>query len=167
MSAAEKLNKLKLHFDEDLIKIIDKSVNETFNSFLSINPLLKKCSEVEKISQERSEISGIIAFIQDDLEGTLAIRFKQKDILSLLSRLYGEELTAIDNKIIGGVAELTNVIHAIAKEELNLKGYNYQMCLPVVIIGENHSVVTVLSGKKMVFDYDLDGVGCKIELILH
>lgn len=167
MSAAEKLSELKLHFDEELIKIIDKSVNETFNSFLSINPVLKKCAESTEVSQERSEISGIIAFIQESLEGTLAIRFKQKDILSLLSRIYGEELLAVDNKIIGGVAELTNVIHAIAKEELNLKGYNYQMCLPVVIIGENHSVVTVLAGKKMVFEYDLDGVECKIELILH
>jgi CheY-specific phosphatase CheX len=167
MSAAEKIGELKLKLDEDMTKIIDKSVSETFSSFLSINPVLKKCYESKEVLPEKSEISGIIAFIQNTLEGTLAIRFKQKAILSLLSRLYGEELTAVDNKIIGGVAELTNVIHAIAKEELNLQGYNYQMCLPVVIIGENHSVVTVLSGKKMIFEYDLDGIECIIELILH
>jgi CheY-specific phosphatase CheX len=167
MSAAEKLGELTLKLDDDMIKIIDKSVGETFNSFLSISPVLKKCYESKEFLSEKSEISGVIAFIQNTLEGTLAIRFKQNTILALLSRLYGEELTTIDNKIVGGVAELTNVIHAIAKEELNLQGYNYQMCLPVVIIGENHSVVTALSGRKMIFEYDLNGMPCTVELILH
>ncbi len=167
MSAAPKLNDSHLTLDEDISRIINKAITETFGAFTGIIPVLKSSERHNKAIEERYEISGIIAFIQESIEGTLAIRFKQDTILKLLSRVYGEELTTLDNKVIGGVAEISNVIHGIAKEELNMQGYHYQMCLPVVIIGDNHTVVSALSGHKLVMKYDLEGEEAIIELVLH
>jgi CheY-specific phosphatase CheX len=167
MSAAPKQNESHLTLDEDIARIINKAITETFGAFIGISPILKSSERHDKALQERYEISGIIAFIQESIEGTLAIRFKQDTILKLLSKVYGEELTALDNRVIGGVAEISNVIHGIAKEELNMQGYHYQMCLPVVIIGDNHSVVSALSGHKLVMRYDIDGEEAIIELVLH
>jgi CheY-specific phosphatase CheX len=167
MSAALKLNEPHLTLDEAMVKIIDKAVVETFSSFMGFTPVLQQSEKCDKALSDRYEISGIIAFIQESIEGTLAIRFRQESILKLLSRIYGEELSVLDNRVIGGVAELANVIHGIAKEDLNLQGYHYQMCLPVVIIGDNHSVVSALSGQKLIMKYDLDGEQAIIELVLH
>lgn len=168
MSAAPKQqNDTHLTLDEDIARIINKAIGETFGAFLGITPVLKSSERHNKALEDRYEISGIIAFIQESIEGTLAIRFKQDTILKLLSKVYGEELTALDNRVIGGVAEISNVIHGIAKEDLNMQGYHYQMCLPVVIIGDNHSVVSALSGHKLVMKYDIDGEEAIIELVLH
>lgn len=167
MSAAPKQTEAHLTLDDDISKIIDKAINETFSAFMGITPVLKSSERHNKALEDRYEISGIIAFIQESIEGTLAIRFKQDSILKLLSRVYGEELTALDNRVIGGIAEFSNVIHGIAKEDLNKQGYHYQMCLPVVIIGDNHTVVSALSGQKLVMKYDLDGEEAIIELVLH
>ena len=169
MNTALKKTESQLSLDEEMLKIIDKAINETFSAFMGFTPILKssqKCDQTFNLN-DRYEISGIISFIQDSIEGTLALRFRQDSILKLLNRDYGEELSALDNRVIGGVAELSNVIHGIAKEDLNLQGYHYQMCLPVVIIGDNHSVVSALSGEKLVMAYDLDGEEAIVELVLH
>ncbi|MEY4615670.1 MAG: hypothetical protein RJB66_630 [Pseudomonadota bacterium] len=167
MSAVRKKSEAQLHLDDEMVKIIDKAMLETFSSFMGFNPILKHVERSDKNISDRFEISGIIAFIQDKVEGTLAIRFRQESVLRLLSRVYGDELSVVDNRVIGGVAELANVIHGIAKEDLNLQGYHYQMCLPVVIIGENHVVVNALSGQKLIMNYDLDGDEAIVELVLH
>lgn len=167
MNAAHKLNEVHLNLDAAMVKTIDRAVVETFSSFMGFIPVLKKTEYTERSLSEPFEVSGIIAFIQDDIEGTLALRFRQETILKLLTRVYGEELQVVDNRVIGGVAEFANVIHGIAKEDLNLQGYHYQMCLPVVIIGDNHSVVTALSGQKLILTYDLDGLEAVVELVLH
>lgn len=167
MSAAAKKTDPQLTLDQQMVDIIDKAIKETFSSFMGFMPVLKSSEQRDKSTSERFEISGIIAFIQESIEGTLAIRFRQDTILKLLSKVYGEELTSLDNRVIGGVAELSNVIHGIAKEDLNLQGYHYQMCLPVVIIGDNHTVVSALSGQKLVMKYDLDGEEAIVELVIH
>lgn len=167
MSAALKLVDPHLSLDETIVKIIDKAVVETFSSFMGFTPILKSTERSNELLSDRYEISGIIAFIQESVEGTLAIRFRQESILKLLAKIYGEDLSVLDNRVIGGVAELANVVHGIAKEDLNLKGYQYQMCLPVVIIGDNHSVLTALTGEKLIMKYDLDGEQAIIELVLH
>lgn len=167
MNSAVKKAESHLSLDQEMVNIIDKAIKETFSSFMGFTPILKSSEQKDKAVSEKYEISGIIAFIQDAIEGTLSLRFKQDTILKLLSKVYGEELTTLDNRIIGGVAELSNVIHGIAKEDLNLQGYHYQMCLPVVIIGNNHTMVSAINGQKLVLTYDLDGEEAIVELVIH
>lgn len=167
MNAAQKIQEAHLTLDDDMVKVIDKAVVETFSSFMAFTPFLKSFEKSDQPLAERYEISSIVAFIQESVEGILAIRFHQDSVLRLLSRVYAEELSVLDSRVIGGVAELVNVIHGIAKEELNLQGFHYQMCLPVVIIGENHALVSAFNGNKLVMKYDLNGEEAIIELVLN
>ena len=168
MNAALKIKNSHLSLDGSLLQIIDKAVVETFNSFMGITPKLKN-SEMTLLTplSDRYDISGIISFIQDSIEGSLALRFRLNSALKLMSRIYGEEITSVDNRVIGGVAEFANVIHGIIKDQLNQIGHHYQMCLPVVVIGDNHSVVNALSGEKLILKYDLEGDEATLELVLH
>lgn len=157
----------KIGLDQDTYKIIENSMIETFSSFFGVKPVLEKIEEQPTKEAERCEISGIIAFLQDDLEGTMAIRFKKQNLFKLLQPIYGEDLQRIDNRAVGAVGEFANVVHAIAKHALNVQGYNYQMCLPVVIVGENHQISTHFEGNRAILHFNLNGGIVLVELVFR
>jgi CheY-specific phosphatase CheX len=157
----------KISLNQETYKIIENSMVETFFSFFGVKPVLEKIEEQPALETERCEISGIIAFIQDDLEGTMTIRFKKQNLFELLQPIYGDDLQRIDNRAVGAVGEFSNVIHSIAKHALNVQGYNYQMCLPVVIVGENHQISTHFTGKKAVLHFKLNGGLVLVELVFR
>lgn len=79
--------------------------------------------------------------MQKNFEGTLSISFNRESAIQLFQVIYQEEINSVDdNRVVEGIAELANIIHGMVKENLNLRGYDYKMCLPVVIIGKNHAI---------------------------
>jgi CheY-specific phosphatase CheX len=159
---SEKLDKISLN--EKFVKVINKAVNETFGSFFGITPELKEIITDAKI-EPKVDISGMIAFIQQELEGTLAIRFKRESLFQIIGPLYDEVLDVIDTRSTGSIGEFANIIHGVAKQELNAFGYNYQMCLPVIVVGENHNIISTFVGKRLLLKYDLNGAEAFLELI--
>lgn len=140
------MNTNVMHIDDKtLLQILDDSVRETFQNFLGCNPeviqTVKDRKEIPKSDSDKRSISGSVAFLQKDFEGTLSIGFSRDAAIKLFKSFYQEEVTSVDDaRVTEGIAELANVIHGLVKERLNLKGYDYQMCLPVVVIGKNHAV---------------------------
>ena len=59
MSAAPKQNESHLTLDEDIARVINKAIAETFGAFLGITPVLKSSERHNKALEERYEISGI------------------------------------------------------------------------------------------------------------
>lgn len=151
---------------DKFIKVINKAVKETFGSFFGIMPELKETiNDPAPALEPRVDISGMIAFIQDELEGTMAIRFNKEDLFMIIGPLYDEKLDVIDSRSVGSVGEFANIIHGVAKQELNAFGCNYQMCLPIVVVGANHSISSSFLGKKVILKYDLNGATAYLELV--
>lgn len=151
--------------DEAFIKVIRKAVKETFGSFFGVIPVLKE-TVIDPTDEPKVDISGMIAFVQTDIEGTMSIRFQRDALFSILGGLYGEKLQQIDSRAVGSMGEFANIIHGIAKEELNAAGYNYQMCLPVVVVGVNHLICSTFTGKKIRLKYDINGSEAYLELVV-
>lgn len=131
--------------DSTLLTILNNSVRETFHNFLGCNPevieTIPDRRESNRESLEGRSISGSVAFLQKNFEGTLSIGFTRDSAIKLFKSFYQEDVTSVDDaRITEGIAELANVIHGLVKERLNLSGYEFQMCLPVVVIGRNHAV---------------------------
>lgn len=125
--------------------IIEDSVEQTFLSFLGCTPEVVQIAhglkDLNQIKFDNRSISGSVAFIQDNFEGSLSIRFSRETALSLFKGIYQEDIESVDDqRVIEGIAELANIVHGIVKETLNLRGFSYGMCLPVVVIGKNHTV---------------------------
>jgi CheY-specific phosphatase CheX len=154
----------RANLQQKIVKVINKAVKETFGSFFGIVPELKE-TITDQLAAPRVDISGMIAFIQQELEGTLAIRFKREALFQIIGPLYDEKLDVIDSRSVGSVGEFANIIHGVAKQELNAFGHNYQMCLPVVIVGENHAISSSFSGNKVILKYDLNGAEAFLELV--
>lgn len=134
-----------MNIDEKiLLTILDNSVRETFQYLLGCKPeVIQAHDRKDPHGQKPDErtISGSVAFLQEDFEGTLSIGFSRDSAIKLFRSFYKEDVTSVDDaRVTEGVAELANVIHGLVKERLNLKGYDFQMCLPVVVIGRNHAV---------------------------
>ena len=64
---------------------------------------------LKKNSKNQGDISGVIK-IAGDLEGTAAISFSKKSILGIVSAMFGEEMTEINEEINDAVGEISNMV---------------------------------------------------------
>jgi CheY-specific phosphatase CheX len=157
--------------NKELINLIDKAIEHTFMSFFSILPVLTKVDEftISNFNSEPNDydISSVIAFIEDQLDGTLALRFHKMALLKAISKVYTAETATVDHRALGAIGELVNTIYGIIKQNLNQKGYNYQMCVPVIVIGSNHSICSTFQGKKIQMLYQLLNDRFLVEIVLQ
>ena len=74
-------------------------------------------------------ITGIIG-LSGDFKGTIAVSFSEKLILFIVSTMFGEEMTEINDDISDAVGEISNMIsgHVTNKLAENLKVVLFQFC---------------------------------------
>jgi len=59
----------------------------------------------------QGDVSGVVGFT-GDANGTVSVTFDELCILKIVSSMFGEEMTAINDEIADAVGELTNMIDA-------------------------------------------------------
>jgi chemotaxis protein CheX len=101
-------------------------------------------------------VSGVIGMASAKLRGNMVVSFDQPSILSIVSKLLGEEFTTIDQDVIDAVGELTNMISGNAKKELSEKGFKFDMALPVMILGKDVEIMQLTKGPILSIPFDLD-----------
>ncbi len=99
------------------------------------------------------DISGVIGIISDTFDGSVVISFPEKTFLKVISSMLGEEYTKIDQEIVDGAGELTNMIFGQAKIVLNEKGYGIKTAIPSVISGKDHSLSALTKGPVVVVPF--------------
>jgi chemotaxis protein CheX len=87
-------------FIEGTLHILDTTA---FVKVKPENPFLKK----DRKSQ--GDITGLLE-ISGDLNGTAAISFSEKSILGVVSAMFGEEMTEINEEINDAVGEISNMV---------------------------------------------------------
>ncbi len=99
------------------------------------------------------DVSGVIGIISDTFDGSVVISFPEKTFLKVISSMLGEEYTKIDQEIVDGAGELTNMIFGQAKIVLNEKGYGIKTAIPSVISGKDHSLSALTKGPVVVVPF--------------
>ena len=123
-------------------KLVADSIHSTFSSFFKFEPHLEsvKLGISSNTDFKKRAISGIMALVDCGIKGTFSVGLSKESALKMLSNFYGEKLTSLDDpRVIEGIAEIANVAHGLFKEQLNKRGYRFKMCLPMVVVGANHS----------------------------
>lgn len=85
------------------------------------------------------DVSGVIG-LTGEASGTVSVSFKEQCILSIVSNMFGEKVTAIDSEIEDAVGEITNMISGQARQKLEVIGRSLQAAIPTVIVGPNHRI---------------------------
>jgi CheY-specific phosphatase CheX len=113
------------------------------------------------------DVSGIVGFVQETLEGTLTACFNIKIIHQILPRLLGNDLEITQSIAMDAVGEITNMIFAKIKAELNARGHQLRFGMPSVIHGDGHFISQLHQGHYMMMSFEIEKSTFQIHLALH
>ncbi|MBF0231486.1 MAG: chemotaxis protein CheX [Desulfamplus sp.] len=102
---------------------------------------------IKNNSASKGDITGLLN-IEGDITGTAAVSFTKKSILSVVSKMFGEEMTQIDAEITDAVGEIGNMISGHVNTKMTEMGRRVKVKLAGVMDGKDHRVDHA-AGKKI------------------
>lgn len=99
------------------------------------------------------DVTGVIAMRSPQTVGTLAVSFPAPVILAVAERMLGESFGEIDDAICDLVGELTNMVTGGAKQQLALKGYDFDMDRPEIIVGRDTRIARLATLPAIVIPF--------------
>jgi len=103
------------------------------------------------------DVSGVIALVQDQLEGTMTLCLTFETVRDILPRIIGPSISVTHEMTVDAVGEITNMIFGQIKTELNNRGYGLKLGIPSVVTGRGHFVSQFHRGQYMIIPFYLDG----------
>lgn len=144
-----------------------------------INPFIKAAVEVlktmafvqckagkpylKKDAFANGDVSSVIG-LTGDPNGTIAISFDESSILKIVSNMFGEELTELDEEVADAVGELFNMVSGQARKELEELGHSFEASIPSVFMGKNHMITHITDGPKIALPFTTDNGAFTIEV---
>ena len=120
-------------------------------------PFLKK----DKVA--RGDVSGLIG-LTGEVSGTISVSFTEKSILAVVTRMFGEEVTSLNDEIGDAVGEISNMISGQARQALEEMGRPLQAAIPSVIMGKGHQITHITSHPVIAIPFETDNGGFTIEV---
>lgn len=147
------------------VKLINPFINATINvletmAFVTVNagkPYLKKDNVAV------GDVTGVLG-LTGIANGTISVTFEEKCILTVVSNMFGETMTELNNEIADAVGELTNMISGQARRELEEVGKVFKAAIPSVITGRNHSITHYTDGPKIAIPFSTESGDFTIEV---
>ena len=147
------------------VKLVNPFINATINvletmAFVDVEagkPYLKRDNVAV------GDVSGVLG-LTGIANGTIAVTFEEKCILTVVSNMFGETMTELNSEIADAVGELTNMISGQARRELEEMGKVFKAAIPSVITGRNHSITHYSEGPKIAIHFSTDGGKFTIEV---
>lgn len=109
--------------------------------------------KVETEFMARGEIAGLVGMVAGKMKGNLTLSFEKDCAFEILKNMLGEEYSEINESVCDVVGELTNMIYGRAKCTLNEMGYDFQMAIPTVVIG-NFIIAQYHAGATLVIPFE-------------
>lgn len=147
------------------VRLVNPFINATINvletmAFVNVEagkPYLKKDNVAV------GDVSGVLG-LTGVANGTIAVTFEEKCILTVVSNMFGETMTILNNEISDAVGELTNMISGQARRELEEMGKVFKAAIPSVVTGRNHSITHYSDGPKIAIPFNTDNGEFTIEV---
>ncbi|MBU1345109.1 MAG: chemotaxis protein CheX [Proteobacteria bacterium] len=147
------------------VRLVNPFINATINvletmAFVNVNagkPYVKRDNVAV------GDVSGVLG-LTGVANGTIAVTFEEKCILTIVSNMFGETMSELNNEIADAVGELTNMISGQARRELEEMGKVFKAAIPSVITGRNHSIIHYSNGPKIAIPFNTDNGEFTIEV---
>lgn len=120
---------------------------------------------VKQEGESAGDVSAIVG-ITGPMEGSMSLSFAQKSILFVVSNMFGEEMTKLDDEVADAVGELTNIISGDARRELAEAGLTLDGAVPTVIMGKDHKVRHMSNAPVYVIPFETPGGAFSVEVCL-
>ncbi len=139
----------KLEINESTFEKIGHAIQETFSSILGIHLKMENIVKGAARIPPR-HISGIVALREANTKGVLSLGFPSETALMIFSKFYGDKIESVDQRVLDGVGEITNMVYGSLKKRLNDEGFDFQMFIPVVIVGGDFEYLKDMNDKNCV-----------------
>lgn len=166
---------------KDKIVVVDKASKHPFQDATVINALVtgishtlsEKCQLscefgkpfVEKHWLPIGDGTGIVELKSIQHNGFLRIHFRQQAIFKIMHRILGEPPSELNNSVLDGIGEITNIVFGTMQTTLNLKDYAFKMASLKAEFTKDLQPSTD-STKHLIVPFMLDGTECYIEIVL-
>ena len=118
---------------------------------------------LKKDEVARGDVSGIIG-LAGDVKGSISVSFSEACILNIVSNMFKEKITELNDEVKDAAGELSNMISGQARQKLELIGRNLQAAIPIVIMGKDHSISHITKDKIIAIPFMTDGGDFTIEV---
>ena len=109
------------------------------------------------------DVTGILG-LTGIANGTIAVTFEERCILTIVSNMFGESMETLNDDIADAVGELTNMISGQARGGLEQMGKVFKAAIPSVVTGKNHSIRHYSDGPKIAIPFNTDAGDFTIEV---
>jgi chemotaxis protein CheX len=99
---------------------------------------------VKRDAVAQGDVSGVVG-LSGEANGTISVTFSRKCILTIVSRMFGEEVSEITDEVKDAVGEILNIVSGNGRQKLQGLGKNLHGGIPTVITGKNHVIAHVTS----------------------
>ncbi len=118
---------------------------------------------IKKDSCVVGDVSAIVG-ITGEAEGSLCLSFTEGCILHIVSQMFREQKTEIDEEVKDAVGELTNMISGASRRSLEEIGHHFQGAIPSVVSGHKHEVRHVTKGPILSIPFSTDAGDFTVEV---
>ncbi len=146
-----------LVLDEVLAKEISTAVANTMQKTFSVEVTPGPYEIGEGMVSLVGDVSGVIAMVQDQIEGTLTLCFTHETVRSLLPQIVGESVAITHEMAVDAVGEMTNMIFGQIKRDMSERGFHLKLGIPCVVTGKGHFVSQFHRGKHMIVPFHING----------
>ncbi len=118
---------------------------------------------VKKDSKASGPITGIIG-LSGEFNATIALSFEKEVILAIVSKMFGEELTELNDEIKDAVGEISNMVSGQVTNNIATLGEALKASLSEVILDENHTVTHIGNYPVVSFPFTTESGAFTIEV---
>ncbi len=117
---------------------IGQAIQKTFLNVLNLD---FKTSEFHlgPMKYPPKNIAGTVLIKNSNFQGALSIAIPSEIALHIFSKFYESKIEQIDERILDGVGEITNMVYGCLKKELNKDGLEFEMFVPFISVGSQTS----------------------------
>lgn len=111
---------------------------------------------LKKERASKGDVSGLIGLTGNQMKGSLAISFTEPVILKIAENMLGEKIDSVNDTITDLVGEITNMVTGGAKRTLSEMGYDFDLAIPGVVSGRQHTITHRTSGQTILLPFKTD-----------
>jgi CheY-specific phosphatase CheX len=146
-----------LVLDEALAQDISRAVINAIGKTFSIEVKAAPYEIGEGIVSLVGDVSGVIAMVQNHIEGTLAVCMSNEALLALLPGVVGPSVNITQEMASDAVGEITNMVFGQIKRDMGERGFQLKLGIPCVVMGKGHFVSQFHRGQYMIVPFHLNG----------
>lgn len=122
-------------------EMINPFITATLNVLSTMAGIEAKKGEVYIKQDDRMsyDISGVIG-IAGKMSGFVVVSFPEKLALDIVSGFLGEPKKNMSKDVVDAIGEFVNMIAGGSKRVFAEQGYKYNIVIPNVITGKNHTI---------------------------